>query len=86
MRNAYLAEARYETIRMLRAPAFAGPFLVIPIAMYFFFGLLGEQSVQIGQHPARTVYVHRLHGDGHHGSCCSSARVSAAAARRRSST
>ncbi len=42
MRNAYLAEARYETIRMLRAPAFAGPFLVIPIAMYFFFGLLGS--------------------------------------------
>jgi ABC-2 type transport system permease protein len=39
--RAYLAEAKYETLRMLRAPAFAGPFLLIPIALYLFFGLLG---------------------------------------------
>jgi ABC-2 type transport system permease protein len=39
--RAYLCEAKYETLRMLRMPAFAGPFLVIPIAMYLFFGLLG---------------------------------------------
>jgi ABC-2 type transport system permease protein len=39
--RAYLTEAKYETLRTLRAPAFAGPFLVIPIAMYLFFGMLG---------------------------------------------
>jgi ABC-2 type transport system permease protein len=39
--RAYVLEAKYETLRMLRAPAFAGPFLVIPIAMYLFFGSLG---------------------------------------------
>jgi ABC-2 type transport system permease protein len=39
--RAYIAEAKYETLRMLRAPAFAGPFLVIPIAMYLFFGMMG---------------------------------------------
>src|SRR5262245_51116957 len=36
--RAYLTEAKYETLRTLRAPAFAGPFLAIPIAMYLFFG------------------------------------------------
>ena len=29
--GAYLAEARYESLRMLRAPAFAVPFLVLPV-------------------------------------------------------
>ncbi len=41
MMRAYITEAKYETLRMLRAPAFAGPFLVIPIARYLFFGSLG---------------------------------------------
>ena len=41
MMRAYVTEAKYETLRMLRAPAFAGPFLVIPVAMYLFFGSLG---------------------------------------------
>ena len=39
--RAYFMEAKYETLRTLRAPAFAGPFLAIPIAMYLFFGMLG---------------------------------------------
>jgi ABC-2 type transport system permease protein len=51
MRNVYIAEAKYETLRMLRAPAFAGPFLVIPIAMYFFFGLLGSSLDKGGDIP-----------------------------------
>jgi len=38
--GAYVAELRFETIRMLRTPAFAVPFAVIPIALYLFFGLL----------------------------------------------
>lgn len=37
---AYFAEAQYESLRMLRAPAFAGPFLLIPVALYSFFGAL----------------------------------------------
>lgn len=37
---AYFAEAKYESLRMLRAPAFAGPFLLIPVALYSFFGAL----------------------------------------------
>lgn len=40
----YLAEARYESLRMLRTPAFAVPFLLIPCALYAFFGSLAGQS------------------------------------------
>ena len=35
--GAYVAEARFETLRHLRTPAFALPFLVIPVALYLFF-------------------------------------------------
>ncbi|HLJ47828.1 MAG TPA: ABC transporter permease [Bryobacteraceae bacterium] len=38
--NAYLSEARYETLRMLRTPAFAAPFLVIPGALYLLFAVV----------------------------------------------
>lgn len=38
--GAYLAEARYESLRMLRAPAFAVPFLVLPVAVYLLFGVV----------------------------------------------
>jgi len=37
---AYLAEARYETIRMLRTPAFAIPFLALPVLLYILFGVV----------------------------------------------
>ena len=36
--RAYMTEARYELLRTLRAPAFAGPFLLIPTALYVLFG------------------------------------------------
>ena len=51
--RAYVTEAKYETLRMLRAPAFAGPFLVIPIAMYLFFGTMGgnEPSARAASMP-----------------------------------
>jgi ABC-2 type transport system permease protein len=42
--GAYFAEAKYETLRMLRAPAFAVPFLLIPVALFSFFGALGSGS------------------------------------------
>ena len=38
--GAYWTEAKYECIRMLRSPAFAGPFLGLPVALYLLFGVL----------------------------------------------
>ncbi len=38
--RAYLTEAKYESIRMLRSPAFAGPFLGLPVLLYLLFGVL----------------------------------------------
>jgi ABC-2 type transport system permease protein len=34
----YAIEAKYESLRMLRSPAFAGPFLLLPAALYLLFG------------------------------------------------
>jgi ABC-2 type transport system permease protein len=43
--RAYLTEAKYESIRMLRMLGFALPFLVIPVALYLFVGLfLGKEG------------------------------------------
>lgn len=44
--GAYLAEAWFETKRHLRAPAFAAPFLIIPVALYVFFTSLGGDPSQ----------------------------------------
>jgi ABC-2 type transport system permease protein len=38
--GAYLAEAKYETVRMLRTPAFAIPFLGLPVLLYLLFGVV----------------------------------------------
>ena len=38
--RAYTNEAKYEFLRMLRAPAFAIPFLLLPVALYVFFGVV----------------------------------------------
>jgi ABC-2 type transport system permease protein len=38
--RAYAKEAQYESLHMLRAPAFAIPFLVLPAPIYLFFGVL----------------------------------------------
>jgi ABC-2 type transport system permease protein len=44
--RAYLTEAKYESIRALRAPAFAIPFLLLPIVIYVLIGvfLVGSMS------------------------------------------
>jgi ABC-2 type transport system permease protein len=44
--RAYLTEAKYESIRALRAPAFAIPFLLLPIVIYVLLGvfLIGSMS------------------------------------------
>jgi ABC-2 type transport system permease protein len=38
--RAYWMEARYESVRMLRTPAFSVPFLVLPVMLYLLFGVL----------------------------------------------
>lgn len=38
--HAYWTEARYESVRMLRAPAFSIPFLALPVLLYLLFGVL----------------------------------------------
>ena len=38
--HAYLMEAKYESLRMLRSPSFAGPFLLLPAGLYLLFGAL----------------------------------------------
>ncbi len=42
--RAYLTEAKYECVRMLRMPGFSIPFLALPAALYLLFGvvLFGE--------------------------------------------
>jgi ABC-2 type transport system permease protein len=38
--KAYWTESKYESLRMLRAPAFSGPFLLMPVALYLLFGVV----------------------------------------------
>jgi ABC-2 type transport system permease protein len=38
--HAYFTDAKYEALRMLRAPAFAIPFLLLPVPVYLLFGVL----------------------------------------------
>ncbi len=38
--RAYAREVGYESLRMLRSPAFAIPFLVLPVPVYLFFGVM----------------------------------------------
>jgi ABC-2 type transport system permease protein len=42
--RAYMTEARYESLRTLRAPAFGAPFLLIPTALYLLFGTMIPSS------------------------------------------
>ena len=37
---AYLTEAKYESLRMLRSPSFAVPFLMIPVGIYLLMGVV----------------------------------------------
>lgn len=53
---AYFTEARYESLRMLRAPAFAGPFLLIPVALYSFFGAIQSPNT-LAENPRLPIYL-----------------------------
>ena len=38
--GAYLSDARFESLRLLRTPAFSIPILAMPILFYTFFGIV----------------------------------------------
>jgi ABC-2 type transport system permease protein len=38
--RAYLTEAKYESLRMLRMPSFSIPFLALPVLLYLLFGVV----------------------------------------------
>jgi ABC-2 type transport system permease protein len=54
--RAYALEAKYESLRMLRAPAFAGPFLLLPVSLYLLFAVL-LFGAQIGKDPQAALYT-----------------------------
>jgi ABC-2 type transport system permease protein len=54
--RAYLTEAKYETVRMLRNPAFAIPFLGLPALLYLLFGVL-IFGAQIRNDPQAGMFI-----------------------------
>lgn len=54
--RAYVLEGKYELLRMLRTPAFAGPFLVLPVALYLMFAVL-LFGAQIGKDPQARLFI-----------------------------
>ncbi len=56
--RAYLNEARYQFIQALRAPAFALPFLLLPVPLYLFFGVvMTGSSPEVLAHPELANYI-----------------------------
>jgi ABC-2 type transport system permease protein len=56
--GAYLNEARYQFLQALRAPAFALPFLLLPVPLYLFFGVvLVGSSPEVQAHPELANFV-----------------------------
>lgn len=53
--RAYLTDAKFEALRMLRAPAFAIPFLLIPAPIYLLFGV-----VMVAQSAPKTPGIYDL--------------------------
>lgn len=54
--RAYLTEAKYETVRMLRTPAFAIPFLGLPVLLYLLFGVL-IFGAEIRNNPQAGIFI-----------------------------
>ena len=54
--RAYISEAKYESLRMLRSVSFAGPFLAIPVALYLLFAVLLFGS-EIGKDPKGALFT-----------------------------
>ena len=56
--RAYLSEARYQFVQALRAPAFALPFLLLPVPLYLFFGVvMAGGSPEVQANPGLANYV-----------------------------
>lgn len=56
--RAYWTEARYETLRALRSPAFAVPFLLLPLVLYVLIGVFLVGSMTHGDGKvANTMFV-----------------------------
>jgi len=54
--QAYATEARYETLRMLRSPGAAIPFLLLPVPIYLFFGVMLAAPATV-KNPAVANYL-----------------------------
>ena len=54
--RAYAVEAKFESLRMLRSPSFAGPFLLLPAALYLLFGNLLFGS-QMAKDPKAAIFM-----------------------------
>jgi ABC-2 type transport system permease protein len=54
--QAYLTEVKYETLRMLRSPAAAIPFLLLPVPIYLFFGVMLAAPATV-KNPAVANYL-----------------------------
>jgi ABC-2 type transport system permease protein len=56
--RAYLNESRFQFIQALRAPAFAFPFLLLPVPLYLFFGvIMVGGSKEIAANPVLMNYT-----------------------------
>lgn len=53
---AYVSEAKYESLRMLRTPGFAIPFLSLPLALYLLFGVV-LYGAELAKDPKSALYV-----------------------------
>jgi len=47
--RAYASDAKYESLRLLRTPAFSIPILAMPILFYSFFGIILAGRATVGQ-------------------------------------
>src|SRR5215831_7387974 len=54
--RAYAIEAKYESLRMLRSPAFAGSFLLLPAGLFLLFGALLFGS-EIAKDPKAALFI-----------------------------
>ena len=54
--RAYTTEIKFEVLRMLRSPAFVVPFLLLPVPVYLFFGVM-LAAPSIAKNPALANYL-----------------------------
>jgi ABC-2 type transport system permease protein len=54
--RAYMTEANYESLRMLRSPGFTIPFLSLPLALYLLFGVV-LYGAEMAKDPKAALFV-----------------------------